>query len=85
MKTYRVYGYNYDDDKMSIVVMAEDEEKARELVEDDFYYGTTRAIEITRDINETDESKRIREIQDWGGADETRKIQRHDKTGRDGL
>lgn len=54
MKKYRVYGYDYDDEEMSIVVTAEDEEKARELVEDDFYYGTTYATEIIN-INETNE------------------------------
>lgn len=27
MKKYRVYGYDYDDEEMSIVVMAEHEEK----------------------------------------------------------
>ena len=46
MKTYRVYGYNYDDEEMSIVVKAESEEKAREMVEDAFYYGTTYAVEV---------------------------------------
>lgn len=46
MKTYRVYGYNYDDEEMSIVVKADSEEKAREMVEDYFYYGTTYSIEI---------------------------------------
>lgn len=61
MKTYRVHGYNYNDDEMSTVVNAESEEKAREMVEDYFYYGTSRVIEITRDTNETNESKHIRD------------------------
>lgn len=46
MKTYKVYGYDWDDEEMSIVVKAESEEKAREMVEEDFYYGTTYAIEV---------------------------------------
>lgn len=50
MKTYRVYGYNYDDEEMSIVVKADSGEKAREMVEDDFYYGTTRVVELKDNI-----------------------------------
>ena len=52
MKTYLVYGYNYYDEGMSIIVKAESEEKAREMVEDDFYYGTTYAVEIKEVENE---------------------------------
>ena len=46
MKTYRVYGYDYDDEEISIRVNAENEEEAREMVEDAFYYGTTYAVEV---------------------------------------
>ena len=53
MKTYLVYGYGYHDEGMSIIVKAESEEKAREMVEDDFYYGTTYAVEIKEVENDS--------------------------------
>ena len=51
MKTYLVYGYNYDDDGMSIIIKAGSEEEAREMVEDDFYYGTTYVVELKDTIS----------------------------------
>ena len=48
MKKYKVYGYDYHEEEYSVIVKAESEEKAREMVEDDFYYGTIYAVEIKR-------------------------------------